>query len=43
MSNVRLVEVVNRDWKLIALFIGVLMSGILLAGLIVYTVIEFIL
>jgi hypothetical protein len=42
MAKNVVVELVNRDRKLMALFAGVLLVGILLIGLIVYISIKFI-
>ena len=37
MTTNKMVELINRDEKLLALFSGLLLDGILLIGLVIYT------
>lgn len=41
MKN-KMVVLINEDWKLLALFGGILVVGIILIGLIVYMSMQFI-
>ena len=42
MMKIKMVDLVNKDEKLLALFGGMLLDGILLIGLIVYISMRFI-